>query len=130
MLLQASLMKHRDDRLRLFLDVLSSIKTVKYCAWEPAFEKLIEKIRTKELRKFLYNYLLISTIDIFTIISSSLVSAQLINFLAVPYSKVYFKFLGLFNHFWRLRRGLWTNFNSKSCICGGRRVSFNVHRLQ
>lgn len=42
-------MTHKDDRLRLLAEVLRIMQVAKLFAWEPAFQRFLEKIRAKEI---------------------------------------------------------------------------------
>ncbi|XP_057563172.1 ATP-binding cassette sub-family C member 4-like [Hippopotamus amphibius kiboko] len=42
-----------DDRIRTMSEVITSIKTIKMCAWEKSFEDLITSLRRKEISKIL-----------------------------------------------------------------------------
>lgn len=44
-------MKNKDERVKLINEVLSGIKVLKLYAWEEAFRKKVEDIRTKEVKQ-------------------------------------------------------------------------------
>ncbi|CAF1005542.1 unnamed protein product [Brachionus calyciflorus] len=42
-------LKHKDDKMKILNEILNGIKVIKFYGWEISFEKLINKIRQKEL---------------------------------------------------------------------------------
>lgn len=56
--LQVKQMKDKDERVKMMNEVLNGIKVLKLYAWEPSFERIVEKIRVKEIKTILLmNYL-------------------------------------------------------------------------
>lgn len=47
--LQIKQMKDKDERLKVMNEILNGIKVLKLYAWEESFEKIVEKVRSKEI---------------------------------------------------------------------------------
>ncbi len=48
--LEVRKMQYKDERAKLMNEILGGIKILKLYAWEPSFEKQVQKIREKELQ--------------------------------------------------------------------------------
>uniref|UniRef100_A0A8D2LB01 Uncharacterized protein n=1 Tax=Varanus komodoensis TaxID=61221 RepID=A0A8D2LB01_VARKO len=51
--IQMKNMKHKDERMKVMNEILSGIKILKLFAWEPSFQKQVQRIRTQELKGLL-----------------------------------------------------------------------------
>ncbi|KAM6442960.1 ATP-binding cassette sub-family C member 2 isoform 1-T1 [Liasis olivaceus] len=51
---QVKNMKYKDERMKIMNEILNGIKILKFFAWEPSFQKQVEKIRAWELKGLLH----------------------------------------------------------------------------
>src|SRR4051812_24240792 len=65
----------KDKRIKLLTEMLNGIKVVKLYAWEPAFSRMISKIRTKELKYLNYTWYLYAAITTSYCCTNTLVSS-------------------------------------------------------
>lgn len=52
--IQVKNMKYKDERMKIMNEILNGIKILKLFAWEPSFQKQVQKIRTWELKGLLH----------------------------------------------------------------------------
>nr|XP_020658695.1 canalicular multispecific organic anion transporter 1 isoform X1 [Pogona vitticeps] len=65
--IQIKNMKYKDERLKIMNEILAGVKILKLFAWEPSFQKRVEKIRAQELKGLLhFSYLQSVAIFVFT----------------------------------------------------------------
>ncbi|XP_062988537.1 ATP-binding cassette sub-family C member 2 [Elgaria multicarinata webbii] len=52
--IQVKNMKYKDERMKVMNEILNGIKILKLFAWEPSFQKQVERIRARELKGLLH----------------------------------------------------------------------------
>ncbi|XP_049515630.1 ATP-binding cassette sub-family C member 2-like [Dermacentor silvarum] len=67
-------LKKRDERLKRMLELLNSIRTVKMYAWEPNHAKVLDALRSEELRCVLKVDIISGVLEAFTGAASSLLT--------------------------------------------------------
>lgn len=55
----------QDQRIKILNEILGGIKVIKFYGWELSFQKIVEKVREREMKYFTH-YALVSIITIFT----------------------------------------------------------------
>lgn len=101
--LQIKQMKDKDERLKVMNEILTGIRVLKLYAWELSFEKIVEKIRLKEIATLLKAAYLSAFSQFIWNCAPFAVRLLTLCLLIINY----YLYLGCFRYFW--------------CICPARR---------